>query len=295
LTTNPKSAVFVVIILAASQWSAAQDGQGSPHWNEDKCQMCHVDAMPVAGNISLNEADAESLCETCHGDRGDALPCRHASGISIGDISISDALRGSLKDEKVVCSTCHDVVYQCERPKQQFSSQNRGFLRDRTSRESGDYCLKCHDSSDYEKLSPHAGIARMPPRPTCLLCHANIPATSDTGQLIVEFNMEHDLNDICQGCHAVRPHPKGMSFFAARQTEEWVHFVAPSEEVLGRMREFQAESGLVVPLNPQNGEVFCATCHNPHDFKIGGEHGSEVRDTRYRLRLNNICQACHDK
>ena len=39
----------------------------------------------------------------------------------------------------------------------------------------------------------------------------------------------------------------------------------------------------------------CATCHNPHDFKVGGEHGSQEQAIKSRLRLNNICQACHDK
>jgi len=88
-----------------------------------------------------------------------------------------------------------------------------------------------------------------------------------------------------------------MSFGAAasEKQDEWVHFVPPSEAVLQNMRESQAETGIELPLNPQNGEIFCATCHNPHDFKVGGEHGSQESGMEHRLRQDNICQACHDK
>jgi hypothetical protein len=269
--------------------------QGSPHWKKNTCQTCHVEPAPVDGLVNLNESDAEALCETCHGDRGDAIPCRHASGIPIGDVAIPESLGASLKDDKVVCSTCHDIVYQCEHARPHFSYQNRGFLRDRTSRDSSDYCFKCHDSSEYGKLNPHAGVTGMPPRSTCFLCHASIPEASVTGELLVKFNMQHDMNDTCRGCHNVRPHPKGMTYGGKSVREEWIHLITPSAAVIENMRESQIETGIGLPLNPLNGEVFCATCHNPHDFKLGGEHGSEEQVAKNRLRMNNICQACHDK
>jgi hypothetical protein len=291
LNTKIHLAVLTVGLLL----SAGADAEGNPHWSKDGCRTCHMEAAPTDGLVNLNSPDAEALCDTCHGDRGDALPCRHASGLPVGEVIIPDQLLTSLKDGKVVCSTCHDIVFQCERPKIHFSFQNPGFLRDRTSHESSDYCSKCHDTSEYEKLSPHAGITGNPPRPTCLLCHSSFPETGSAGQLEVEFNMQHDLNDTCRGCHVVRPHPKSMSFGSSQSTEEWVHLVVPSAEVLENMRKAQAETGIGLPLNPLNGEVFCATCHNPHDFKLGGEHGSQERAIENRLRVNDICQACHDK
>lgn len=288
--TRKSAAALIIGALLAPLIVFAQD---NPHWNKSGCQTCHVNATPVAGNISLHEGDAEALCETCHGDRGGALPCRHASDIAVDTQGFGEKFNGSLKDGKMVCTTCHDVPYQCEHPTQQYSFHNPGFLRDRTSRNTGDYCFECHEKDGYEKLNPHNGVAGSPPRPTCLLCHSNIPETNNTGQLVVEFNMQHDLNDACRGCHIVRPHPKSMSF--SQQTEGWVHLVGPSAAVLENMQKTQAETGIGLPLNPLNGEVFCATCHNPHDFKVGGEHGSEERAMKNRLRLNNICQACHDK
>ena len=289
--TNPVLSGLTLICLLLPLLADAQD---SPHWNTNTCQACHVEAAPAAGNATLSEPDTEALCESCHGSRGNALPCRHASGIPAGDIAIAESLQGSLKNGQVVCSTCHDIVFQCERPKIQFSLQNPGFLRDRTSHESSDYCLKCHDVSAIEKLTPHAGVAGSPPGPTCPLCHVGIPETGSNGELLVEFNMGNNLNNMCLGCHLVTPHPKGMSFGTPKEEEGWVHLVAPSEKVLGKMRQTQAETGIGLPLHPETGEVFCATCHNPHDFKIGGEHGSEFRDTKHRLRINNVCQACHE-
>ena len=90
------------------------------------------------------------------------------------------------------------------------------------------------------------------------------------------------------------PHPKSMSF-TRESNDEWVHLVVPSSDVLARLSTKQAELGIELPLDPQTGEVFCATCHNPHSFKIGGEHGSQSKDVKHRLRMDNICQACHEK
>ena len=210
-------------------------------------------------------------------------------------MDIADGLLGSVKDGQVVCSTCHDIVHQYERPKPHYALQNRGFLRDRTSRTATDYCFKCHDSTALEKLSPHSGVAGSPSRPTGLLCHENLPAIDATGGLNVAFNMKHDLNDACRGCHDTRPHPKSMSMFYNKADEGWIHLVEPSTEVATKMQASLAQTGIELPLDPRTGLVTCATCHNPHEFKVGGEHGSESRDVKHRLRMDNICQACHEK
>jgi hypothetical protein len=285
---------FLLGSLLASPASRAED---SPHWSKESCQTCHSEATPQAGTASLNAVDAEALCENCHGSRGGAVPCRHSSGIPVGDIEIAPIFQSSIKDGQIVCSTCHDIVYQCKNAKPHFSLQNRGFLRDRTSRNAGDYCFKCHNESAYSKLSPHQGIVGSPPRPTCLLCHEQLPESGSSGELLVEFNMRHDLNDTCRGCHKTPPHPKAMTFstFAAKAPDGWIHLIEPSEKILATMEVTREVTGTVLPLDPQSGEVFCATCHNPHDFKVGGEHGSQSRQAKNRLRVDNICQACHEK
>jgi len=239
--------------------------------------------------VNLRAPDAEALCETCHGDRGDAISCRHGSGLAVGTMDIEAGLQPALKDGQVVCSTCHDIVYQCKHARIQYSYENPGFLRDRTTRYTQRYCAKCHDATMYEKLNPHDGVAGIPPKPTCMMCHAEVPESGTTGEINVKFNMQHDLNDTCRGCHNVAAHPRNM--FSGGSSDEWVHLVVPSAEVSMNMQEFEAETGVVLPLLAETGEIYCSTCHNQHGFMSD----SADRQPEHRLRADDICQACHDK
>jgi uncharacterized Zn finger protein (UPF0148 family) len=282
---------LIAAMLVSFSVSAQEDVSASPHWTASGCVACHANATPAKGAVNLKAADAEALCETCHGSRGDALPCRHGSDIPAGSLAIAESLQSSLKDGNVVCTTCHDIVHQCERPKQYYSLENPGFLRDRTSRDAADYCYKCHKESAYSALNPHKGVAGNPPRATCPLCHTAVPESDRTGAIRASFNMEHDLNDTCRGCHEVRPHPRPIVIYTKQQEDEWVHLVAPSQEVLAQMRHAEQANGVVLPLSPEKGEVFCATCHDPHEFK----GGPVAEQPEHRLRADNICQVCHEK
>ena len=206
---------------------------------------------------------------------------------------LPDNYVAALAGGRVVCTTCHDLTFQCKHPNPAYSYQNPGFLRDRVSHNSGDQCFECHDPTGYEKLNPHAGAVGTPPRETCLLCHESKPDSTGVAVREVTFNMRHDLNDTCRGCHVVAPHPKGMGF--GKQADGWVHLVVPSADVLGRMRASEASTGVTLPLGPESGAIHCATCHDPHAF--GGQPGSvgTSEPPEHLLRQDNICQACHDK
>lgn len=268
---------------------AQEDASAGPHWTASGCVACHVEPAPAKGSVSLKADNAEALCETCHGSRGDALPCRHSSDIPAGGLTIAETLQSSLKGGKVVCTTCHDVVHHCERPKQYYSLQNPGFLRDRTSHESGGYCYKCHEDTGYSNLNPHKGA--LGSRATCQLCHKGVPESNSAGGLLVEFNFKQNLNDMCLGCHDVRPHPRPIVTYSRQEEDEWVHLVAPSQEVITNMRQAEQANGVVLPLSPANGEIYCGTCHDPHEFKSG----PVAEQPQHRLRANDMCQACHEK
>ena len=207
--------------------------------------------------------------------------------------NVDEGFRDSMKDGKIVCSTCHDIVHQCERPKAYYSLDNPGFLRDRGSDNSAEFCLRCHEAEGIEKLNPHDGVAGAPPKATCMLCHQSIPAASAAGGLDIAFNMRTDLSDTCFGCHNVRSHPKG--YFTRGPDVEWAHLAVPSADMLQKMQEVAAETGVSLPLEPETGRVNCATCHNPHSFNVGGGSVSQQMVNNGRLRLDNICRACHDK
>ena len=122
---NTRPALLALVVLVPF---VAKGGE-SPHWSIDGCQACHVESAPDVGTAGLKEVDAEALCETCHGDRGDALPCRHGSGTPISGLEVGETLRGSLSDGQVVCTTCHDIVYQCEHPAPHYASADGRPLR----------------------------------------------------------------------------------------------------------------------------------------------------------------------
>lgn len=265
------------------------DASSNPHWRKDACRSCHASNAPVAGNIGLDAIDAETLCEGCHGDGNAGAACSHYSDLEAGVVRVPDNLRAAMKNDKVVCTTCHDPVYQCEHPSAPYSFMNPGFLRDRASPKTGEYCFACHDREGYEKLNPHGATAGDPPRPTCLLCHDGTPGAGASATLRVGFDRQGDLGDMCRGCHVVTPHPDNP--FASDRTRRWGHLVVPSDAIRSNMLKTETETGVDLPLNPLNGEIYCATCHSPHDAGVGVEQGS----TEKRLRMDDICQGCHDK
>lgn len=288
MSTLPLVAALLVL---APHTFAAGSPDDSPHWKKDACQTCHQNAAPDPGNITLR-SEPERQCAGCHGSRGGALPCRHASDIPAGEFAMSESYRESLKDGQVVCTTCHDLTVQCLSPNKQQRFVNPSFIRDRSSPDTSEQCYQCHEKSGYERLNPHRRDAGDSAEATCLLCHAHMPEADDTGWIAVDFNMQGSLNEICLGCHNVRPHP-GDSL--SGRPVGWEHLAIPSAEVLKNMKLTEAETGAIFPLDPYNGEVHCATCHNPHDDQLQGYPVAVPQGSVGRFRVDNICQACHDK
>ena len=287
---------LVALLLLAQVPANASDSQDDPHWNKTTCQVCHEEVAPTIDNIALRLGSDEALCQNCHGSRGDATPCRHAAGILPGvfmDVMPSD-YQANLSDEKIVCTTCHDLAVQCENPKRSLQYKNPGFVRGGRFNNSSDQCYLCHDSLNYEKLNPHKGVVGSPARPSCLLCHSSMPESNDAGGLDVVFNMRHDLNDTCRGCHNVVSHPAAVAF-STNPTIEWAHLAVPGEEVKKNMRKFTEESGVVLPLDPSTGKIFCSTCHNQHHDRLGGAEITVPKETQHRLRAEDMCDVCHAK
>jgi hypothetical protein len=278
-------------VLLTWPLASAAGIEDSPHWNKDACQVCHVSSTPVADAATLNTASADALCASCHARSAGARPCRHVSNIPAGEQQMPDSYAGALDDGRLVCTTCHDLTVQCLAPSRSYSFMNPGFVRDRMSRERGEPCFRCHDGEGFERLNPHAMQAGDPAGPTCTLCHATMPAKDERGWLAVDFNVSRSLNDLCTGCHKVAPHP-GNAFTG--KPIGWEHLAVPSAGVVDNMRHSEQVLGLIFPLDPINGEVTCATCHNPHPEELGAYPVARTPGSKSRLRADDICQACHD-
>jgi hypothetical protein len=265
--------------------------QVDPHWNKHACQACHLSSEPAAGNLGLTADSAEALCAGCHSSGGDGRSCRHVSGIPPGDMTIPPGYSSKLENGNLVCTTCHDLAIQCLAPSRSYSFANPGFVRERKSRERGAHCFNCHDASGFERLNPHQMQTGNPSGPTCTLCHASEPTKDEHGWVATGFSVPGSLNDLCTGCHDVQPHP-GNSF--SGKPIGWEHLAVPSAEIRENMQRSEQAEGLIFPLDPRTGELHCATCHNPHpgeleDYPVAVQPGSKGR-----LRVDKICQACHD-
>lgn len=291
-TFQNSASLFLAAFLVRSCFPLAEAMEGAdPHWNEATCQSCHADASPTTANHDLAIEDVDNHCENCHSARGNALPCRHLSNIHVGGLPLPDAFRDTLVDDRLVCTSCHDLTVQCRSPHRAYRQLNPGFVRNRNSRNRAEYCVECHGSSGYEQLNPHVMEAGDPARPLCTFCHAGMPVKNESGWSEVDFHMSGSLNDMCTGCHRIRPHP-GSMFSSGPAGGN--HLTKPSAAIAENMKETEEDMGLVFPLNPSTGEVYCATCHDPHPEDLEGYPVSNSPGSKYMLRVDNNCQACHD-
>jgi len=291
-------AVLLLAVLAPG-WVAAQadDGTVNPHWSKKGCPQCHIDAAPGLPNATLKAEGAQALCMGCHGDDGEARQCPHASGIPAGEFaeSMPESYRGNLDEGQVVCTTCHDLAVQCLMPKKSKRYKNPGFVRDGRFNIASDQCFLCHSKSGYRKPSPHMQVRGKDKlkEGTCLFCHENLPTRgADDAWEPVDFNIQGDMNKICAGCHDVQPHP-GTSLTIYRQG--WVHLTVPTEKIAAVMQRTQSETSAILPLEPDSGKVFCGTCHNAHDARLPAYPSAETPGPVKKLRVPDMCGACHDK
>lgn len=280
--------VIALIVLFTSDIVLGQ-AQTSPHWEKGACQACHQLAAPGPASAALRSADAGGMCLECHGEGAEGGSCRHVSDVLPGELPIPDSYHAALKDGHLTCTTCHDLKVQCLAPSKSYRFMNPGFVRDRSSRDTGEHCYSCHDRRAFEKLNPHEASGD----DSCRLCHATNPAQGPDGNWFeVDYRMTHDLNDACRGCHQVRPHPAD-AFSGIAPT--WDHLAVPSDKVLTKMRATEAATGVSLPLEPGTGKIHCATCHDPHGDGLAGYRRASTPGSEHRLRLESMCQACHEK
>jgi len=276
--------------------AAAQEAAGSanPHWRADGCPACHATAAPTAAQPALKTTPAAALCATCHGG-GEAAVCAHRSDIaatSARAMTVAESLRPALVSGQVVCTTCHEMAPHCALDvKQRY--RNKAFLRGGPFETRGEQCFLCHDKAAYRKPSPHMqsrkdGIKEG----TCVFCHGSVPTRDASGKWEpVQLASADKLSAMCDGCHAVGPHPSG----SVRGKSGWFHMTVPTGAYAERMRATVAAQGGRMPLDPQTRAITCVTCHDPHDQRVPGFTVASTPGTKARLRYEDMCGACHDK
>ena len=255
-----------------------------PHWDEQACSTCHGEGTPA----TIENYEDDAMCGRCH-EKSGTQSCRHPSNLVLGNsgsISLPDGYSSSTQGGKLVCTTCHDPLVQCQGDKL-APYLNPRFLRGGPFRQPDEACLLCHDTASYEKLNPHAQLTGSAIREdVCGFCHKGAAE-----RISASSGFRIDASTQCLGCHAVSPHP--MAMIPGRGVDNWNHLVVPSESTMRRMSATRERTGERLPVEPGTGKVTCATCHDPHE--AGVVAGDPQFLERVRLRPAARCENCHEK
>jgi predicted CXXCH cytochrome family protein len=271
----------------------------NPHWRRDACQACHR-GTPTRAQLRLRDSDINRLCNTCHAALSDHSYI-HPTGMPVPkdmQARLSRSYREAVARARgtVSCITCHDLPMTCRAERAGERALNPRFFREGPYRERGALCYRCHDPAQYARLNPHEqvevdGSLR---ESSCRVCHDRSPDVAAARTIRdVDFTVAGDLSRLCTGCHPVKPHPGGFSFGPQGQPD---HLRVPSARVAQRLERMQRVNQVALPLDPNTGKVFCATCHNPHARGVvkvaAAARGAGEKD---RLRMPEMCGNCHDK
>lgn len=274
----------------------------NPHWKKESCIACHTEGAGKASVDNLRISDVETSCMNCHGIEFDH------SYIHPTKITPSPAKKKVMQEDmkkqiqsnngKVDCLTCHDMTLQCKLESRQ-RYENPKVFRGGPYMNRYDLCSKCHMSKDYQRFNPHEHVTESGKiiAEKCRVCHSGSIDELAVAESIdeVSFHTEKNLESICWGCHQWNPHPGGQfSFFKGKEGPN--HLVYPSDKVLEKIEQTLEDKNTFMPLEPDTGRVFCATCHNPHaKGVIKNPAAAKGADSKNRLRSKKLCNNCHTK
>ena len=295
LLKNPQQ-----IIGLLEEGAITEDEIPNPHWQQNGCMACHPE-QKVTKPVQLREADPNHLCLNCH-EQELVEAFIHPVGMTPPDDFLQrmpDQFRDSLQDGNVSCVTCHDLPVQCDEERFAERKINPFFFRGGPYLTRTKLCYNCHDPRMYERYNPHDQITDEGELRSkqCFYCHNTYPDRNKVRSIDdVNFNLAEDLKKLCTGCHPWRPHPGGI-WAGAKAGEGPDHLVLPPKEIKQRMQRAARQQGIILPLEPKTGRIFCATCHNPHERGIQYRPEADKGADGYkRLRRGavEICRNCHD-
>lgn len=273
-----------------------------PHWRTDGCVACHK-KLPDKKGLHLRHKNTDQTCNTCHSivSSHDYI---HPSSI-VPDKSMQKRMAESFRQAinksngQITCTTCHDLPMQCKSERFKERGLNPLFFRNGPYKSRSGICYECHDASAYRRLNPHDQISDQGKllKDRCSLCHQSLDKLKKARSIDeVDFNVKGNLSSMCTGCHPWRPHPGGSMLFARKKKIGLNHLVKPPKDIMRKIETTTLERNIVLPLAPDSGQIFCGTCHNPHEKGViktaAAAHGA---DSETRLRMKSICEGCHDK
>lgn len=250
------------------------------HYTGQFCGECHEQRPTEGGDPYLKfNGDYNRLCR-CH--HGMSPGYCHPLNITTKDARKPDTPSDfPMEDGKFTCNTCHDVYKQCQ--KRLFDKQS---LRGAPYPIRTDFCYRCHDAKEYQKLNAHHQIlpdgamnVKM-----CLYCHKKKP--DEKTATYEEVTFVGDIKALCRRCHQI----------AGNHSGDYDHMAEkPTAEGLMRMELMKEKFNIILPLT-NDGKMTCITCHNPHEKGViaADKPSAKGADSKYRHRLpERMCKECH--
>lgn len=282
----------------SAQSSGAQKTP-NPHWRKDGCYACHRDGQTTSRE-SLISHDINMGCVDCHRpEENHAIihPVALKPTTNMKNNMSPSFLKSLDSRGRTTCISCHDTLIQCDIKQHIYRRYNTTFLRGGRYRSRTGICYQCHDKNNYQRLNAHDQIDDdgQLTEQRCLICHSKVPQQDANGKSRdAGLRIEVNRKEICLNCHKWRPHPGGdMSIFSKGTPE---HLVKPPADIQRHIDDVNANSEIILPLEPGTGEVYCATCHNPHERGvIKNIRRAKGADEKNRLRMQKICTNCHVK
>ncbi len=274
----------------------------NPHWNLNACIACHK-TKASRKNLHLGSKGVNATCNNCHKVLADNTHM-HPLATAVPETMVarmpkdfSKTLLQKNKTEKSLrCSTCHDIVAQCIETRFVDEKINPQFLRGGPYRARTELCYQCHDRKAYQRLNSHDQISESGEIlvEKCLICHMRIPKELEDGSAVdTELQVQTDYSALCLNCHRWTPHPGGNFAFMDKGGPK--HLVKPSAGIRQHMLKMEKINSLILPLQDDNGQIYCATCHNPHERGVlKNAQAAKGADQPKRLRSSPMCENCHD-
>ena len=231
-----------------------------PPFADKSCDTCHQAAKD--GKVVLTQADAKSLCVTCHDDKGKQIETAKVQH------------PGAAGD----CTDCHSP----------HASKSPGLPKT----DPVNICLSCHsDQADQAKKSNHHQPAF---EQACATCHE--PHGGDRDKLL-----RAQGNALCLECHGPDSRPQKLeaehllTIFdgKVKLPEDYYQKnkvpILPLKYGLGHPVQYHPVSDVMDPTNISKVKtpMSCLSCHQPHSST---KPGLLVKDQENNMAF---CDTCH--
>ena len=230
-----------------------------PPFADKQCEVCHAAAKD--GKVALTQADAKSLCVTCHADKAEQV----------------EKAKVQHPGAAGECTDCHNP----------HAGRSPGFVQPSPVAA----CLNCH--SEQAELSKKQHLHQPAFVQGCATCHE--PHGGDNAHLL----RADKVNPLCLECHGPDRNPGKLesahllTLFDGKVKLPEDYFqtqrppVLPLEYGVGHPTVRHPVSDVTNLTTKSITAMNCITCHQPH---AGKDNGMLVKDQAPNMEF---CRTCH--